>query len=414
MFLSHRSSNPLEASPSDARNKAYNEAYREALVANGPSSDDLGGYDSPEMGDYLLYVTRTMGRSSEFSRRPGKMFDLNEDENMDSDDELRLGMDMTVDKHQDDKQERNFADELKYPDEEKMDEAQEQDDMALKVEEQAEGPELERQLHDLQAVKEEQLPEEPPKEYEIEVVEETHDLEDFLDSEDVPETEDSSDGEESFLLKSDAEQAEIIQEIAKLEERIPQLTKDYKLLDRLGTGTFSSVFKAYDLGYHSTWDNTVWHGHHPPSSSAHYQSLPQPNGTKNYVAIKRILTTSSPERIRNEIAIMETCRGSRHVSQLITAFRVQDQVVVIMPYHRNEDFRVSLSEIVSFCRFSSLPRNTLLVFPWKGLNHTFGVCSALYAISTLGLSYIGMSNQPISSLTREPASERCAILGLHV
>ena len=31
----------------------------------------------------------------------------------------------------------------------------------------------------------------------------------------------------------------------------------------------------------------------------------------------------------------------RHVSQLITATRYFDQVVLIMPYHRNEDFRVS-------------------------------------------------------------------------
>lgn len=47
-----------------------------------------------------------------------------------------------------------------------------------------------------------------------------------------------------------------------------------------------------------------------------------------------------PERIRNEISILEDVRGCRHVSQLITAFREADQVVAIMPYHRNQDFRV--------------------------------------------------------------------------
>lgn len=148
-----------------------------------------------------------------------------------------------------------------------------------------------------------------------------------------------TDGELTIYQKSAEERAEIEEEIQDLENAIPGLTEDYKIVDRLGTGTFSSVYKALDLGYHNKWVNTPWQGHHPPSSSAYYQSAPRPPDTKVFVAIKRIYVTSSPERIRNEIAIMEDCRGCRHVSQLITAFRHGDQVVAIMPYHRNEDFR---------------------------------------------------------------------------
>ncbi|KAJ7092563.1 kinase-like domain-containing protein [Mycena epipterygia] len=150
---------------------------------------------------------------------------------------------------------------------------------------------------------------------------------------------DESDEEMSIMKKSAEEQDEIIQEISSLERAVPLLSKDYKLVDRLGTGTFSSVYKALDLGYHEKWDNTPWHGSHPPSSSAHYQSVPHPPDNKVFVAIKRIYVTSNPERIRNEIAILADCRGCRHVSQLITAFRHEDQVVAIMPYHRNDDFR---------------------------------------------------------------------------
>ncbi|KAK7029416.1 Cell division control protein 7 [Paramarasmius palmivorus] len=151
----------------------------------------------------------------------------------------------------------------------------------------------------------------------------------------------SSDGEENTLSKRPPdEQQEIIAEMEDLEAALgSQLTDDYKLLDRLGTGTFSSVYKAVDLYYHTKWDNTPWHGHHPPHSSAHYQSIPRPEGSRVYVAIKRIYVTSSPERIRNEISILEECRSCRHVSQLITAFRERDQVVVVMPYQRNDDFR---------------------------------------------------------------------------
>ncbi|KAF7339608.1 Kinase-like protein [Mycena sanguinolenta] len=148
-----------------------------------------------------------------------------------------------------------------------------------------------------------------------------------------------SDEEFSILKKSPEDRHEIEDEMTELEEVMPSLSNDYKLVDRLGTGTFSSVYKALDLGYHNKWDNTPWLGRHPPSSSAHYQSVPRPAGIKVFVAIKRIYVTSNPERIRNEISILADCRGCRHVSQLITAFRHEDQVVAIMPYHRNEDFR---------------------------------------------------------------------------
>ena len=167
--------------------------------------------------------------------------------------------------------------------------------------------------------------------------------------------------EMSIYLKDKVEQEVIEEEIQDLMQAVPQLAADYKIVDRLGTGTFSSVYKAVDLGYHTKWDNSPWHGHHPPSSSAYYQSAPNPPGSKVFVAIKRIYVTSNPERIRNEISIMEDCRGCRHVSQLITAFRHHDQVVAIMPYHRNEDFRVTLPT----------PAYTFLLIQALGLLPTF-------------------------------------------
>ncbi|KAH9927080.1 kinase-like protein [Epithele typhae] len=175
-----------------------------------------------------------------------------------------------------------------------------------------------------------------------EMVDPGDELEVDLDDDDDEEEEDegdTTDEESSILLKPRSEQAEILEEIVDLENAVPDLAEDYKLLDRLGTGTFSAVYKALDLGYHTRWHNREWHGRHPPNSSAHYQSASHPRDQKVYVAVKRIYVTSGPERIRNEISIMEDCRGSRHVSQIITAFRHQDQVVVIMPYQRNADFR---------------------------------------------------------------------------
>ncbi len=171
--------------------------------------------------------------------------------------------------------------------------------------------------------------------------------EDEDEEEEEEDEDDETDEELTIYLKSRDERAEIAEEIIDLETAVPQLIEDYKIIDRLGTGTFSAVYKAIDLGYHSKWDNAEWHGHHSQSSSAYYQTLAHPPGRKVFVAIKRIYVTSGPERIRNEIAIMEDCRGCRHVSQLITAFRQHDQVVAIMPFHKNEDFRVRLAAIVS-------------------------------------------------------------------
>jgi cell division control protein 7 len=169
------------------------------------------------------------------------------------------------------------------------------------------------------------------------------------------------DEEVTLYLKSPEEQEEIRLEIADLEEAVPAITQDYKLIDRLGTGTFSSVYKAVDLGYHEKWDNTVWHGLHPAGSSAHYQSALRPPSSKVFVAVKRIYVTSNPERIRNEISILETCRGARHVSQLITAFRHEDQVVAVMPYHPHEDFRVRVRVSESAASFNVNPTFTVVL-----------------------------------------------------
>jgi hypothetical protein len=193
----------------------------------------------------------------------------------------------------------------------------------------------------------------------------------------------SSTDEEHTLHSRPEERAEILSQIADLEEAVPQLTDDYKIVDMLGSGTFSSVYKALDIRYHTTWDNTPWHGVHPPSSSAHYQSVHKPPGSKVFVAIKQIYVSSSAERIRNEISIMEDCRGCRHVSQLITAFRHMDQVVAIMPYQRNDDFRVSsLPLCLSLYNFSICAhRITFAIYQWRASERTSGACSVPYAIS---------------------------------
>ena len=219
----------------------------------------------------------------------------------------------------------------------------------------------------------------------------------------------SPDESRTLYSRSTEEQAEIQQEITTLYKAVPQLKGQYQLLDRLGTGTFSSVYKAIDLLY-DDWENRPWLGNHPPESTAYYQSsgptykgrggrgpkqsdvdidmdaVPNTNPSKVgavYVAIKRIYTTSGPDRIRNELSILEACRGCRHASQIITAFRCSDQVVIVLAYQRNMDFRVreparNRPSLTICSRISS--RFSIL----KALNATSAAFSAHCATFTRG------------------------------
>ncbi|WWC65088.1 uncharacterized protein I303_107702 [Kwoniella dejecticola CBS 10117] len=107
----------------------------------------------------------------------------------------------------------------------------------------------------------------------------------------------------------------------------------FRVVDRLGEGTFSSVYLAHDC-LNRTYANEYWSG--IPDDQDHDSSDERP---KIKVALKKILVTSSPARIENELAILEALRGCRNVSQLISAFREEDQIIIVLPYHQSDDFR---------------------------------------------------------------------------
>ena len=72
---------------------------------------------------------------------------------------------------------------------------------------------------------------------------------------------------------------------------VPQLSNHYKLISKIGEGTFSSVYKALDLN-HNQYSNSKGCPDHKSCSC------------KGLVALKRIYVTSSPERIVNELGIL--------------------------------------------------------------------------------------------------------------
>ncbi|KAF5364141.1 hypothetical protein D9756_000149 [Leucocoprinus leucothites] len=308
-LLSHHSSNPLEVGSSDARNNVYNRKYRASLAQNDAfSSDPIEGFAVPDdVQTYQDHISRLYPQhpAAPLMRKttPTKRARDLDDDDM-SEDELATPM----------KQDHQIKQRIQPAED-----------------------------HDDESHEEGHSDKDEANEY--------ADDDDDNMSVDTVET----DEETTINDRTPEERREIEEEINDLMESVPQLQEDYRVVDRLGTGTFSSVYKALDLHYHTKWDNTPWLGHHPPSSSAHYQSVPKLPGSKVFVAIKRIYVTSSPERIRNELSIMMDCLCCRHVSQLITATRYFDQVVLIMPYQRNEDFReyyrsLSMPGIKSYLR----------------------------------------------------------------
>ncbi|KAE8348196.1 kinase-like domain-containing protein [Aspergillus coremiiformis] len=142
------------------------------------------------------------------------------------------------------------------------------------------------------------------------------------------------------------------EDMKKLEDTFPGIAYRFRLLNRIGEGTFSTVYKAEDLlydHYRNDWD--VFQGRqceiwaNPPSKRRRMegesgQYSPTKRRKPRYVALKKIYVTSSPFRIQNELELLNDLRGCRSVCPLITAFRYQDQVVAVLPFFPHTDFRI--------------------------------------------------------------------------
>ncbi|GAM86527.1 hypothetical protein ANO11243_045410 [Dothideomycetidae sp. 11243] len=131
-------------------------------------------------------------------------------------------------------------------------------------------------------------------------------------------------------------EAAVAEDIRQFERSFQDINKRFRLINRIGEGTFSTVYKAEDLQYdryQNEWDmdekeNAVPNGSRKPRDNR-----------SRFVAIKKIYVTSSPIRIFNELELLHDLRDSPNVCPLITAFRHQDQVVAVLPYFQHRDFR---------------------------------------------------------------------------
>ncbi|GJE87431.1 kinase-like protein [Phanerochaete sordida] len=379
-LLSTHSSNPLEAPPSDPRNRAFVRSYQETkaeLDVDLDSSDDDKKQNARTVQAYQSHIAnlypdmggRGVAKGSE--RREGKQRARELEEDVSYMQADVKGKGRALPGREDEEDGRRYVD----LDNDMSDEGVPAPGECQVVLDEDEEPD---------AVSQDPAGSGGNVGSDAEMQTQDGEQEDDVDPEDIPELDHAGSSSSSanlpssslsLLVKPPEEQYDIQVEMTDLEQAVPELAKNYRLVDRLGSGTFSSVYKAADLNYEN-FDNLIWErGNYAQPTTApfyvefgeevrvytHAEAEKKRSSGRVYVAVKRIYVTSGPERVRNELAIMEDCMGCRHTGQLIEAFRHRDQVVAIMPYCRNDDFRhyfrtLSLPAIKQYfrCMFRAL------------------------------------------------------------
>ncbi|KAM3915012.1 cell division cycle 7-related protein kinase [Leptodactylus fuscus] len=100
-------------------------------------------------------------------------------------------------------------------------------------------------------------------------------------------------------------------EIQRLYEVLPQLRNFFYIAQKIGEGTFSSVYVAY----------------------AKLKS-----GQEQLFALKHLVPTSHPSRITAELECLRAAGGEDNVISVKYCFRKNDHVVIVMPYMKHDNF----------------------------------------------------------------------------
>ncbi|XP_077413413.1 cell division cycle 7-related protein kinase isoform X1 [Vanacampus margaritifer] len=98
-------------------------------------------------------------------------------------------------------------------------------------------------------------------------------------------------------------------DIESLCKAIPQLAKTFRIIDKIGEGTFSSVY----LGEARMRD-----------------------GSREMFALKHLIPTSHPTRIAAELQCLTVAGGRENVMGVEYCFRKEDHVVIVMPYMEHQ------------------------------------------------------------------------------
>ncbi|KAI1883289.1 hypothetical protein AGOR_G00243670 [Albula goreensis] len=105
--------------------------------------------------------------------------------------------------------------------------------------------------------------------------------------------------------------SEVKMDIECLYEAVPQLSKYFYITDKIGEGTFSTVYLA---------------------------EAEMKSGAREKFALKHLIPTSHPVRIAAELQCLTTAGGKENVMGATYCFRKDDHVVIVMPYMEHQAF----------------------------------------------------------------------------
>ncbi|XP_027694021.1 cell division cycle 7-related protein kinase isoform X3 [Vombatus ursinus] len=131
-------------------------------------------------------------------------------------------------------------------------------------------------------------------------------------------------------------------DIEKLYEAVPQLSSVFKIEDKIGEGTFSSVYLA---------------------------TAQLKMGPEEKIALKHLIPTSHPIRIAAELQCLTVAGGQDNVMGVKYCFRKNDHVVIAMPYLEHESFL----EILNSLSFQEVREYMFNLFKALRRIHQFGI-----------------------------------------
>ncbi|KAJ3091237.1 hypothetical protein HK100_007223 [Physocladia obscura] len=147
---------------------------------------------------------------------------------------------------------------------------------------------------------------------------------------------------------------EVRDEVYELYGGFRGLFDTYRILDKIGEGTFSSVYQAVDRLHDEHINSWCACFEESEKRGLPNESSPQNSEQSNrwaacgVVALKRIYVTSSTDRILNELSMLKNLAKKPNVAGLITAIRNKDQIIAVLPLYEFVDFRDFLTSDPSF------------------------------------------------------------------
>ncbi|XP_038158411.1 cell division cycle 7-related protein kinase [Cyprinodon tularosa] len=181
-------------------------------------------------------------------------------------------------------------------------------------------------------------------------------------------------------------------DIEDLYKAVPQLAKVFRIVDKIGEGTFSSVYLA---------------------------EARMRDGRREMFALKHLIPTSHPTRIAAELQCLTVAGGRENVMGVTYCFRKEDHVVIVMPYMEHQ----AIVDIIGSLSFEEV--RVYIYHLLKALRHIhqFGIIhrdikpnnflynrkSRTYALVDFGLAQGAADTQiELLKVVRQKASQKVA------